>query len=240
MARPLDADPERTKRRLIAAATELFSLHGLEGTSLRRVAAGAGVTMPTIHHYFGNKRKLYEATMHSAWAVLGREVAPVGAVLAEVADSLPSKAAGDEALREAVDGALRTGLRAARRQPAALRLVMRPVIETGSLDPTWSRGALVPFLERVGAWLAPHLSLSPLRMRFRIQALVALTMRYCLSTPADLALLAGLHPPRTAKDIEAVLLHIEDELVAMTIALLELDRPRRADGERIESKEDTC
>lgn len=240
MARPLDADPERTKRRLIAAATELFSLHGLEGTSLRRVAAGAGVTMPTIHHYFGNKRKLYEATMHSAWAVLGREVAPVGAVLAEVADSLPPNAVEGEALREAVDGALRTGLRGARRQPAALRLVMRPVIETGSLDPTWSRGALVPFLERVGAWLEPRLSLSPLRVRFRIQALVALAMRYCLSTPADLALLSGLPAPRTDEDVHTVLLHIEDELVAMTMALLELDQPLRADGELIDGKEDPC
>lgn len=224
MARPPEADPERTKRRLLASATELFSQSGLEGTSLRQVAAGAGVTMPTIHHYFGNKQKLYEATMQAAWANLGRQVAPVGAVLAEVADALPQGPGQGAVLREVVDDALRVGLRAARQQPTALRLVMRPVIETGSLDPAWSRGALVPFLERVGAWLAPHVSLPPTRLRFRLQALVALAMRYCLSTPTDLALLAGLSRPETDEAVEDVLLHVEDELVALTVALLELER----------------
>jgi len=225
MARPPEADPERTKGRLIASATELFSQYGLEGTSLRRVAAGAGVTMPTIHHYFGNKQKLYEATMQAAWADLGREVAPVGAVLAEVADALPRNAGSGDALSEVVDNAIRVGLRGARRQPAALRLVMRPVVETGSLDPTWSHRTLVPFLERVGAWLAPRVSLPPTRIRLRLQALVALGMRYCLSTPTDLALLAGLPCPETDETVQSVLLHVEDELVAMTSALLELDRP---------------
>jgi hypothetical protein len=48
-------------------------------------------------------------------------------------------------------------------------------------------------------------------------------MRYCLSAPTDLALLAGLPRPETDEAVQCVLLHVEDELVAMTTALLELD-----------------
>ena len=40
-------------------AIELFALRGFDGVSVRDVARAVGVTMPTLYHHFGDKRRLY-------------------------------------------------------------------------------------------------------------------------------------------------------------------------------------
>jgi AcrR family transcriptional regulator len=46
------------KARIRNKALELFALHGEEGTSMRDIAAGAGVTVGLIVHHFGTKDRL--------------------------------------------------------------------------------------------------------------------------------------------------------------------------------------
>lgn len=47
--------------RLLATALELFAQRGYDATGVQDVAAAAGVTKPTLYHYFGSKRGLLEA-----------------------------------------------------------------------------------------------------------------------------------------------------------------------------------
>ena len=49
------------KQTIIEAAMELFADKGFEGTSIRELAAKAGVNIAMVNYYFGSKEKLFEA-----------------------------------------------------------------------------------------------------------------------------------------------------------------------------------
>jgi AcrR family transcriptional regulator len=54
-------DPERTRERILAAATEEFGAKGYAGARVRAIAARAGLSQQLISYYFGGKAGLYEA-----------------------------------------------------------------------------------------------------------------------------------------------------------------------------------
>jgi AcrR family transcriptional regulator len=56
--RPGSAD---TRGRILDAAREVFGERGYEGTSVRGVAASAGVDAALVHHYYGSKQQLFLA-----------------------------------------------------------------------------------------------------------------------------------------------------------------------------------
>ncbi|MCV7089500.1 TetR/AcrR family transcriptional regulator [Mycobacterium interjectum] len=53
-----------TRDRILTSARELFASKGIRNTSVRAVAAGAGVDSALVHHYFGTKEKLFAAAVH--------------------------------------------------------------------------------------------------------------------------------------------------------------------------------
>jgi AcrR family transcriptional regulator len=53
-----------TRDRILASARELFARNGIGNTSIRTVAAEAGVDSALVHHYFGTKEKLFAAAVH--------------------------------------------------------------------------------------------------------------------------------------------------------------------------------
>jgi AcrR family transcriptional regulator len=55
-----------TRDRILASARELFARNGIRNTSIRAVAAAAGVDSALVHHYFGTKEKLFAAAVHIA------------------------------------------------------------------------------------------------------------------------------------------------------------------------------
>jgi AcrR family transcriptional regulator len=57
--RPLAADGEATRLRIMNAAQVCFGANGYRETSNRMIADMAGVTSGTIYHYFANKRDLF-------------------------------------------------------------------------------------------------------------------------------------------------------------------------------------
>jgi AcrR family transcriptional regulator len=66
-SRPTRAEQARaTKRRIVAAATELFVTHGYGATLLDQVAERAGVAVQTVYFHFGNKRTLLKEAMDIA------------------------------------------------------------------------------------------------------------------------------------------------------------------------------
>jgi AcrR family transcriptional regulator len=52
-----------TRDRILASARELFARNGIDRTSMRAVAAGAGVDAALVHHYFGTKQQLFAAAI---------------------------------------------------------------------------------------------------------------------------------------------------------------------------------
>ena len=68
-------DAERSRERILAAATEEFGAHGFAGARVAAIAARAGVNQQLISYYFGGKQGLYEALQQS-W--LARESSIAG------------------------------------------------------------------------------------------------------------------------------------------------------------------
>jgi AcrR family transcriptional regulator len=107
--RPLRADAERNRRRLLDAAVEVFAEHGLEA-STAEIARRAGVGQGTVFRRFPTKDDLVAAIVvdrlkeitDTAAALLARPPAD-GAVLAFMAE-LASIHVRDRGLIEAVNG----------------------------------------------------------------------------------------------------------------------------------------
>ena len=57
------AGPSRTRERILASARELFGHNGIAKTSIRAIAADAGVDPALVHHYFGTKEMLFTAAV---------------------------------------------------------------------------------------------------------------------------------------------------------------------------------
>ncbi len=56
----------RTARRVLDAAEALFARQGYDGTSLREIAAAAGIREPGLYNHFASKQALYEAVLDRA------------------------------------------------------------------------------------------------------------------------------------------------------------------------------
>jgi len=52
-------DPERTKRRILAAARREFAAKGFAGARVDSIARRARVNKRMLYHYFGNKQRLF-------------------------------------------------------------------------------------------------------------------------------------------------------------------------------------
>lgn len=63
MARPRNADGQRTRQAILDAALDLFADKGFFGTSLRDVASAVGVRESALYNYFKSKEALFEALL---------------------------------------------------------------------------------------------------------------------------------------------------------------------------------
>ena len=70
---PATRDPDLTRRQILSAALELFVEHGFADVSMRQIAEQSGVTKSLIHHHFGSKEALWEATKEQALAQYAAE-----------------------------------------------------------------------------------------------------------------------------------------------------------------------
>jgi len=53
-----------TRDRILVSARELFAHNGIDRTSIRAIAASAGVDSALVHHYFGTKQQLFAAAIN--------------------------------------------------------------------------------------------------------------------------------------------------------------------------------
>lgn len=94
MARPPNADGQRTRQAILDAALSLFADKGYFGTSLRDVAGAVGVRESALYNYFPGKEALFEAILAAesstrseiVTAMLEQDVVDIRASLEEFAE----------------------------------------------------------------------------------------------------------------------------------------------------------
>jgi AcrR family transcriptional regulator len=64
------ADPAKTRRRILAAATRLYAAHGADGVTVRAVGTRAKVTPPTIYWHFASMDDLLSEVIDGAFRPL--------------------------------------------------------------------------------------------------------------------------------------------------------------------------
>ena len=89
------AQAQHTRRRIVSAATEQFASAGYQATTMRSVAAAAGVSVASIELAFGSKAQLLKTAIdvaiagdHDPVAVLDRNWATAATATATVQDFL--------------------------------------------------------------------------------------------------------------------------------------------------------
>jgi TetR/AcrR family transcriptional regulator, cholesterol catabolism regulator len=63
MANAGQAEGSSTRHRILQVALTLMSQKGVDGTSMRDLAAAAGLNVASLYHYFPSKRELLEAVL---------------------------------------------------------------------------------------------------------------------------------------------------------------------------------
>ncbi|GAB2995532.1 TetR/AcrR family transcriptional regulator [Mycobacterium bourgelatii] len=71
--RPPAAKADETRRRIVAAARQVFSERGYDGATFQAIALRADLTRPAINHYFSSKRLLYREVADQTNEVLMAE-----------------------------------------------------------------------------------------------------------------------------------------------------------------------
>lgn len=131
-----------TRDRILRAAVSLFSRHGYAATTTAAVARKANVNEALIFRHFPRKRRLYEEVIRTRLAspemaaiveAAGADGRPLGAYLAELAAAM---------------------LRAARRDPAGVRLYYFTVLEGHPMGRAYYRAAVADVVGRVAERIA--------------------------------------------------------------------------------------
>jgi len=99
---------------LLAAGLELFSRRGYDGTSVRALAAAAGVNLGAMTYHFGTKRELYDR-------VVERAVAPL-------AEAVEAAVTGGDSPLERLEAVVRTYFDFVGEHPEVLRLLIQELL----------------------------------------------------------------------------------------------------------------
>jgi len=203
MARPVAADAEATKARILRAATALVAEHGIDGTTVRDVAKAGQVSLATVLHYFGSKDGLHEAVV----AAMDKELEALRAEL--IAELRPGAAAP-----EVLDVMVRRAWQFARAHQAAHRIVLRTVLHEGGMPQARIDTLMLPALNDAAGILTAVLGVDPVRARLTVQSIVQLSARYAIASDAELCAACG------TDDAAEACARIANHLVELATTLL--------------------
>lgn len=116
-----DLPEPRSADRILLSSLTLFSTKGYDATSVREICAAAGITKPTLYHFYGSKEGVYRALVEGVLEPFRGEVARV-------------LAAGDP-VRERLRAVARAYFDRARTQPELVRFIFSLVHNPPSSAP---------------------------------------------------------------------------------------------------------
>ncbi len=181
MARPVGANAEETRRKILKSASTLYAQFGFEGTSVRQIARGADVSLGMIRHYFGSKEGLYRACMATAYGVyaeLGQQIK-----IGVSSGGSPERVVGD---------ATRAGFLFAMENRAACKLVLWDLMEQDTWRHEHGDREMLPFILEAARVLADALGREVGETALQIRSLIFLVARYATADQDEIAaLLAG-------------------------------------------------
>lgn len=196
MARPRNAHSHETRIRLLGVARDLFAAQGLDGVSIREIAAAGNVTGATVMHYFGNKEGLYAACIGTLDSGLEGMRDEVAAAIAKTAN-----------LDEAIEAAMRAFFQLARRNQTAIKLLLRHVADTGEIGQARRENQLLPMLDMGAAIFAERTGRPAAELRLSLQSLVYLTARWAVASAREASAISGV------RGASAAFAAVEDHLV---------------------------
>ena len=124
--------PPVTRDRILDVAEALFAQHGFAGTSMREIAAQAGLTAASLYNHFDGKDDLYSA-------VLQRGIRPLIDLMRQLSDSEGGEAATDALIRAVMEHLAR--------RPHLPRLIYHEAIAGGSHIARLARDWVRPLVE---------------------------------------------------------------------------------------------
>jgi AcrR family transcriptional regulator len=203
MARPVAADAEATRARILAASTALVAERGIDGTTVRDVAAASSVSLATVLHYFESKDGLYRAV-----------VAAMDAELAELRTKLLSSLRPGASASSSLDGMVRQAWAFACTHRAAHKVILRTVLADGGLPADRIDAVMRPALDDAGFILAAVFGVSIPKARLTVQSVVQLSARYAVASDLERCVITN------AATVDAANAAIADHLVDLTLGLL--------------------
>ena len=66
--------PSNSRGAILNAAIALFGRRGIDSVTIRDLEESSGVAAPTIYHFFGDKRSLYDQAIRTAFEKIEREL----------------------------------------------------------------------------------------------------------------------------------------------------------------------
>lgn len=214
MARPVNADPVATRKRILDVAAALFAQKGEGNTTMRDIGRAANVGLATVHHYFRTKEDLYRAAVDAMYLEL-----------AELRERMFEVVQPDRPFRDVIETVVRGSFRFVCDHRSAVRLLMRTIIDTGELPADRRSGVLLPFLDSGAEILSPALGIPASQMRLVLLSMNHLVVRYSLSNPSELSLLFGGQPNE-----EDALQQVEEHLVDVALQLCRVKAPPPTTG----------
>ena len=67
MTKVLDINQGTSAERILITALDLFAIKGYDATSVREICEAAGITKPTLYHFFGSKDGVLQALVHTGF-----------------------------------------------------------------------------------------------------------------------------------------------------------------------------
>lgn len=183
MARPPNADGAKTQRRILDAAITRFGTQGVHGTSLRVIAADAGVTFATVHHYFGSKKELFDRCLETSYRELG----------ALRDDLLSALGTADDDVATRVRTLAETAFELARTHATVSRFLLRATVYENEDNPR-GRAAQGLYLDVASAILGPIVGCAPEHLRVPLQGFMFLLTRSAIVSQHELEVVAGDAP----------------------------------------------
>jgi AcrR family transcriptional regulator len=200
MARPVNANAEQTKRRILHAASGLFADHGFDGTSVRQIAAGAGVSLGMIRHYFGSKEGLYRSCIASAYEIYQQ-------LGVQIRDGV--RKGGKPA--QVVEEAVRTGFKFALDNRASYKLTLWSLMDSDTWRTELTDTAMLPFIVDVARAIADVTGEPIAEVAFKVRTMIFLVSRYATADLDEMAILHN-HGDMGSRASAMTLEGIEDHL----------------------------
>jgi AcrR family transcriptional regulator len=131
---------EERKKRIIQAATQVFSRYGFRGTTMRRLAGRAGVSEAMIYHHFPSKEALYDAMLQQKIRDSRHLFFPIDA----------ARAKQDRVVIETIVGNF---VRQQSRDNSFMRMLLFSALEGHELARRFVREPLQEFFQFLGSYL---------------------------------------------------------------------------------------